>query len=60
MAKVTRDRYMEILDLKYPEYGFAAHKGYGTKRHKQALEKYGPIEKVHRFSFIPIKELSTK
>lgn len=55
LAKVTRDRYMEELDKKYPEYGFAKHKGYGTKAHMEALEKYGPIEGIHRKSFAPIR-----
>ena len=42
LAKVTRDEYMEKMDIKYPNYGFKKHKGYGTKAHMQALEKYGP------------------
>lgn len=55
LAKVSRDHYMEELDKQYPEYGFAKHKGYGTKAHMEALEKYGPIEHVHRKSFAPIR-----
>lgn len=51
IAKVTRDRYMEEMDKKYPEYGFAKHKGYGTAEHIAALKKYGPCEE-HRRSFI--------
>ena len=58
IAKVTRDLQMTELDLKYPEYGFAQHKGYGTRRHINALLKYGAIKGVHRHSFGPIKELS--
>ena len=58
IAKVTRDRQMTELDLQYPEYGFAQHKGYGTRRHINALLKYGAIKGVHRHSFGPIKELS--
>ncbi|MDC0239513.1 ribonuclease HII [Candidatus Thioglobus sp.] len=58
IAKVTRDRQMTELDLQYPEYGFAQHKGYGTRRHINALSKYGAIKGVHRHSFGPIKELS--
>ncbi len=56
LAKVTRDRYMEDLDKKYPEYKFAKHKGYGTKDHLEALKEHGPIEGVHRKSFRPVKE----
>lgn len=55
VAKVTRDRQMIELDKRYPEYGFAKHKGYGTKAHLQALEQYGAISGEHRYSFKPIK-----
>ncbi len=51
LAKVYRDRLMEKLDEKYPEYGFKKHKGYGTKSHIEALKKYGKSE-IHRDSFI--------
>ena len=51
LAKVTRDRMMEEYDRQYPEYGFAAHKGYGTKAHIEALQKYGPCP-IHRRTFI--------
>ena len=51
IAKVTRDREMEEMDRLYPEYGFAAHKGYGTAQHIAALKKYGPCP-IHRRSFI--------
>ena len=51
VAKVTRDRYMIELDKKYPMYGFARNKGYGTKEHIEALKKYGPCPE-HRRSFI--------
>ena len=57
IAKVTRDRQMTELDSQYPEYGFSQHKGYGTRRHINALSKYGAIKGVHRHSFGPIKEL---
>ena len=57
IAKVTRDRMMLELDAKHPEYGFAAHKGYGTKRHLKAIRKYGPLD-CHRKTFRPISELS--
>ena len=55
LAKVSRDHYMEELDKKYPQYGFAKHKGYGTKAHMEAIKQYGPIEHVHRKSYAPIK-----
>ena len=58
IAKVTRDRQMKDLDNQYPQYGFAQHKGYGTRKHLLALSIYGPIKGVHRHSFAPIKELS--
>jgi len=58
IAKVTRDGQMRELDLQFPEYGFAQHKGYGTRSHINALSKYGAIKGVHRHSFEPIKELS--
>ena len=58
IAKVTRDRQMRELDSQYPEYGFAQHKGYGTRRHIKALSKYGAIKGVHRQSFAPIKDLN--
>ena len=58
IAKVTRDRQMKELDLKYPKYGFSRHKGYGTKEHLIALSKYGPIKGIHRYTFAPIKDFS--
>ncbi|MCM1309117.1 MAG: ribonuclease HII [Butyrivibrio sp.] len=51
MAKVTRDRIMAKYDEMYPEYGFARHKGYGTKAHIEALREYGPCP-IHRRTFI--------
>ncbi len=51
IAKVTRDRYMRDLDEKYPQYGFARNKGYGTKEHIAALKRYGACP-YHRRSFI--------
>lgn len=53
VAKVTRDRMMLEYDKAYPEYGFAQHKGYGTRAHLDALEKYGPCP-IHRMSFAPL------
>jgi len=58
IAKVTRDSQMRELDKQYPQYGFAQHKGYGTRKHFIALSKYGPIKGIHRHSFGPIKEFS--
>lgn len=55
VAKVARDRMMCELDEVYPEYGFAAHKGYGCKSHLDALERHGPCP-VHRRSFSPVGE----
>lgn len=51
LAKVSRDRFMNALDEKYPVYGFKQNKGYGTKQHIDALYKYGPSE-VHRKTFL--------
>ena len=53
-AKVTRDRMMEEFDREFSGYGFASHKGYGTREHLDALAKLGPCP-VHRHSFAPIK-----
>lgn len=51
LAKVSRDRLMREISEIYPEYGFEKHKGYGTKLHEEALQKYGPC-KIHRRSFL--------
>ncbi len=59
IAKVTRDRMMVELDKKYPMYDFKHNKGYGTKKHMEALYKYGPL-KEHRKSFAPVSELTNK
>ncbi len=56
LAKVIRDRIMKEYDLQYPEYGFAKHKGYPTKEHKEALKKYG-VTPIHRRSFKPVQEV---
>ena len=50
VAKVTRDRMLREYDKEYPEYGFAKHKGYGTKMHIEAIKKYG-LTPIHRPSF---------
>ncbi len=56
VAKVTRDKMMYELDKKYPMYGFASHKGYPTKKHIEAIHKYGLIE-GYRKSYGPVKEV---
>lgn len=55
LAKVKRDHYMSKLHERLPHYAFDKHKGYGTKLHREMLEKYGPCEE-HRRSFAPIKK----
>ncbi|MDO4414630.1 MAG: ribonuclease HII [Erysipelotrichaceae bacterium] len=59
LAKVTRDRTMYMYDEMYPEYGFASNKGYPTKAHLEAIEKYG-ITPIHRRSFGPVRAVQTK
>ncbi len=51
LAKVSRDRLCAEYDKDYPQYGFAKHKGYGTKLHREMILKYGPC-KIHRMSFL--------
>lgn len=55
IAKVTRDRMLVELDKKYPEYGFKKNAGYGTRQHKEAIEKYGIIPE-HRKTFKPVSD----
>ncbi|GIE84127.1 ribonuclease HII [Actinoplanes regularis] len=57
LAKVTRDRLMVELDEKFPEYGFAVHKGYITDEHSAALVKHGPCAE-HRFSYVNVAAVS--
>ena len=54
LAKVARDREMIEMDRRYPEYGFARHKGYGTRAHRDALLRFGPSP-IHRLSFAPVR-----
>lgn len=54
LAKVTRDRWCAQVDATYPQYGFAAHKGYGTAEHLQALRQHG-ASPLHRSSFAPVR-----
>ena len=51
LAKVARDRYCAALDALYPQYGFRQHKGYGTRRHREAILRFGPCP-AHRMSFL--------
>ncbi|PWU09903.1 MAG: ribonuclease HII [Verrucomicrobia bacterium] len=55
IAKVTRDRFMQAADVRYPEYGFRDHKGYTTPQHLRQLRKYGPCP-LHRFTFAPVAQ----
>ena len=54
VAKVTRDHMMQELDVVYPGYGFAQHKGYGTRHHQEALARLG-VSPIHRRSYAPIQ-----
>jgi len=56
LAKVSRDRLMRELDILYPGYGFAVHKGYGTAAHMKALQTLGPCP-IHRRTFEPVRTL---
>lgn len=55
LAKVSRDRYITEMDKIYPQYGFAGHKGYPTKEHKEAVAKHGPSP-IHRLTFRGVSE----
>lgn len=57
VAKVTRDRLMAEAHARFPEYGFLAHKGYGTAEHLRQLQRFGPCE-LHRRSFRPVQEVT--
>ena len=57
IAKVTRDRLLLNMDEKYPEYGFKSHKGYGTKKHVEAIKEHGIIDGFYRETYEPIKSL---
>jgi len=56
VAKVTRDRMMKEYALKYPEYGFEKHMGYGTKEHLAAIQQFGPTP-IHRMTFAPMQNI---
>ncbi len=55
IAKVTRDSLMLKYDREYPQYGFARHRSYGTRLHKETLKKFGPSP-IHRYSYQPVKD----
>ncbi len=55
LAKVSRDREMREWDLIYPQYGFAAHKGYPTRVHRVALQRFGATA-IHRLSYAPVAQ----
>ncbi|MES2981762.1 MAG: ribonuclease HII [Verrucomicrobiota bacterium] len=57
IAKVTRDRIMEMIGAEFPLYGFERHQGYGTREHLEAIKNHGPC-RYHRWSFQPISQLS--
>ena len=59
IAKVTRDRIMYELDKKYPEYDFKNNKGYGTKKHMEAIDLYG-IRECHRMSYAPVYKAASQ
>lgn len=59
IAKVERDRFMQQMHAKYPEYGFDSHKGYGSQTHLEAIKKYGPCA-IHRKTFRPVSDFFSK
>jgi ribonuclease HII len=60
LAKTARDDMLIALEKEHPQYGFARHKGYGTKAHRQAIQRHGACE-AHRHSFAPInKQIQTQ
>lgn len=56
LAKYTKDKEMEEAEKDYPNYSFINHSGYGTKLHKEKIEKYGVIKGFHRLSYKPLKK----
>lgn len=59
VAKVLRDRLMSRAHVRYPQYGFLAHKGYGTAEHLRQLQRYGPCD-LHRRSFAPVRAAAVR
>ena len=56
LAKTARDQYMDQMDAVYPQYAFASHKGYATRKHRPLLAEHGPCP-LHRRSFAPVLNL---
>lgn len=59
LAKVQRDMLMKEYAVEFPQFGFERNKAYGTKEHKEALQKYGPT-RIHRFSYKPVSKVAEK
>ena len=59
-AKVKRDLFMSDFKKTYPEFGFEKHVGYSTKLHRSALDRFGPIDRLHRMSFSPFRQVELK
>lgn len=57
LAKVVRDNIMEAYDVQFPMYGFKKHKGYPTKAHIEAMQQYGVIDKLYRYSYGPVAKM---
>lgn len=57
LAKTTRDALLLNIDIQYPQYGFAVHKGYPTKAHILALNEFGPVAGLHRMTFAPVRKV---
>lgn len=60
VAKVLRDRMMERTAIQHPAFGFDSHAGYGTAGHRAAIAEHGGVERLHRISFAPLKNMSGK
>lgn len=60
IAKEMRDKMMILAASQHPHYGFEKHAGYATVTHRQAIEGHGPVKKLHRYSFAPIKNMDIK
>jgi len=56
LAKVSRDRLCDELDKIYPQYHIAKNRGYGTSSHLEALNEFGPVKGLHRFSYSPVRD----
>ena len=56
IAKVMRDRMMAIADADHSQYGFISHQGYGSAKHMAAVSEHGPVPRLHRFTFAPMRD----